>query len=364
MPKATRVPWSVELATTVPLARGAAFSTVVDELRETLERLGLTFEPGPKGTVTEGEVTVGEVEAWEPKERIRLAWHPATWDPATETRIEIRFTDQKPGTRITLEHQGGEGLFGGPDEVVGWFSSGVLAPFLAGVAPARFGDWATDRAARRPFGKRARATYADPLYHRPNFLLILDTLDLSPRDRLLEVGCGGGAFLKEALKSGCRATAVDHSPEMVRVARLNNPEAVRDGRAEILQGDAAKLPVPDEAFTCAVSTGVFGFLPDPEATLREVRRALMIGGRLVVFSGTRELVGTPACPEPMASRLHFYEDAEMEGMAHAAGFRDAEVSHPDLERYAVQARLPAEVVRFFRGSGIGGFLLVAQKRGP
>ncbi|HLM91924.1 MAG TPA: methyltransferase domain-containing protein [Thermoplasmata archaeon] len=364
MPKAAKAPWSVQLSSTVPLARGAAFTTVVDELREALGRLGLQFEPGPRGSVTEGGVTVGRVEAWEPKERIRLAWHPAPWDPTSETVVEIQFTDSKPGTRITLEHQGGEKLFGGPDEVTGWFSSGVLAPFLAGVAPVRLGDWVTDRAARRPFGKQARVTYSDPQYHRPNFLLLLENLDLSPRDRLLEVGCGGGAFLKEALKSGCRVTAVDHSPEMVRLAQLNNREAVAEGRAEILEGDAAKLPVPDESFTCAVSTGVFGFLPDPEETLREIRRALMVGGRLVVYSGTRELIGTPACPEPVASRLHFYEDDEMERMAHAAGFRDAEVRHPDLERYAVEARLPANVVAFFRGGGSGGFLLVAQKRGP
>jgi SAM-dependent methyltransferase len=362
MPKAVKAPWSVQLTTIVPLARGAAFTTVVDELREALGRLGLEFEPGAKGTVTEGGVPVGRVEVWEPKERIRLAWLPAPWNPGTETRVEIRFADQPSGTRITLDHQGGEPLFGGPDEVVGWFSSGVLAPFLASVAPTRLGDWVTDRAARRPSGKQARATYTDPRYHRPNFLLILETLELTARDRLLDVGCGGGAFLKEALRSGCRATAVDHSPEMVRLARLNNREAVAEGRAEILEGDAAELPVPDESFTSAVCTGVFGFLPEPRESLREIARALMVGGRLVVFGGTRELVGTPACAEPIASRVHFYEDAEMEEMARTAGFRDAEVRHPDLVPYAIQAKLPADVVSFFR-TVRGGFLLVAQKRG-
>ena len=95
---------------------------------------------------------------------------------------------------------------------------------------------------------------------------------------------------------------------------------------------------------------------------REVARALMVGGRMVVFGGTRELIGTPACPEPIASRLRFYEDAEMEKMARVAGFRDAEVRHPDLVRYAQAAHLPKPVVEFFRGTP-GGFLLVAQKAG-
>ena len=362
MPKASPPPWTVHLATTVALARGTAFTTVVDELREALGRLGLEFEPGPDGRVTEGGVPVGQVEAWQPRERIVLVWHPAPWDPATETRVEVQFAEVAHGTRISLEHRGGERLFGTADEQVGWFASGVLAPFLAGAAPVRLGDWVTDRAARRPSGKRARTTYGDPLYHRPNFLLLLETLDLSPRDRLLEVGCGGGAFLQEALKSGCRATAVDHSPEMVRLARQNNRAAVAEGRVEILEADAAHLPVPSEAYTCAVSTGVFGFLPDPEGMLREAARALMVGGRLAIFGGTRELVGTPACPEPIASRIHFYEDAEMEAMAHRAGFRDAEVTHPPMLRYAEAAHLPEAALDLFRGTA-GGLLLVAQKRG-
>jgi len=73
------------------------------------------------------------------------------------------------------------------------------------------GDWITDRRARRPSGPKARVVYRDPLYHRPNLKAILNVLRLTPDDYLLEVGCGGGAFLADALKSGCKAAAVDHS---------------------------------------------------------------------------------------------------------------------------------------------------------
>jgi len=40
----------------------------------------------------------------------------------------------------------------------------------------------------------------------------------------------------------------------------------------------------------------------------------------VLFTGTKALVGTPAAPEPVASRLHFYEDNELIELAHKAGF--------------------------------------------
>jgi SAM-dependent methyltransferase len=355
-------PLGVEVAADLPLPRATVFPLLVDELREALARGGLTFVPGAKGTVTEGEVAVGKVETWAPPERFRLSWHPAPWKAKEVTEVELRCTTVPGGTHVALQHRGGGGLFETPEEAAGWVASAVLAPFLRAAAPAALGDWVTDRFARRPFGSRSRAVYTDPTFHRPNFALLLEVLELGPRDRLLEVGCGGGAFLQEALKSGCRATAVDHSPEMVRIARENNRAAVDEGRLEVVESAADRLPVPDDTFTTAVSTGVLGFLPHPLETFREVHRALVTGGRFAVFTGTRELVGTPACPEPIASRLRFYEDAELEDLARAAGFRDAEVRHPDLSRYAEAAGLPKDAVEMFRGPFLrASQLLVGHK---
>jgi hypothetical protein len=96
----------------------------------------------------------------------------------------------------------------------------------------------------------------EPVYHRPNFRAILETLGLTADDYLLEVGCGGGAFLQEALRSGCRAAAVDHSADMVRLAREVNHDAIAEHRLEILEASADRLPFPDATFSCAVMTGV------------------------------------------------------------------------------------------------------------
>jgi SAM-dependent methyltransferase len=362
MPRAPRkAPLSVQVAAVVPLSRTEAFSVTVEELREALGRLGVEFSPGAKGGVTERGTKVGEVEAWVPRERVRLAWHPAPWKPDEATTVELRFEDVPGGTKVTVEHRGGEPVFGEGNEAAGWVVGGAFAPFLKSLTPSALGDWVTDRAARRPSGRRARDVYSDPVYHRPNFALLLEALELGPKDRLLEVGCGGGAFLHEALQSGCRATAVDHSPEMVRLAREANREAVDAGRLEVIEAEASQLPVPGDTFTCAVSTGVLGFLPHPLETLQEVHRALVMGGRFALFSGTRELVGTPGCPEPIAARVRFYEDDELEQLARSAGFRDAEVRRPDLTRYAVALGLPDEVVAAFRGNSRGGQLLLGHK---
>jgi SAM-dependent methyltransferase len=340
-----------------------AFDAMVGELSTALSELGMQFEAGVHGRVLDGATEVGRVICWQPHEKIVLEWHGADWHPAEVTGVELRFEPIEGGTRVTLEHPEWSRVLGDQgDELAGWFASEVAAPLLRAMVPTRLGDWITDRKTRRPSGPQARAFYRDPLYHRPNFKAILKVLALKDDDYLLEVGCGGGAFLEEALRSGCKAAAIDHSSEMVRLAREVNREAINQNRLEIREGDAGSLPYPDGTFTCAVMTGVFGFIEDPLKALSEIRRVLAGGGRLVLFTGSKELRGTPAAPEPMASRLHFYEDQELEELARKAGFDDAEVQRPDFEQFAREVGIPEEFLGLFKGRAGGQLLLARTKK--
>src|SRR5512146_2713281 len=241
--------------TSLALDAATAFDTIVDELGLELARQGIDFQAGPQGCVTEGGVLVGRVVAWEPGTRLRLEWHPANWNGEHATELELRFEPEGKETRVALEHRGFGPLLGDAAESAGWFAGQVAAPLIRSIAPRAFGDWFTDRRARRPSGAQARATYRDPLYHRPNFRAILDALALTSDDYLIEVGCGGGAFLADALRSGCRAAAVDHSADMVRLARDVNREAVAAGRLTVERAAAEQLPFADATFTCGVMTG-------------------------------------------------------------------------------------------------------------
>lgn len=351
----TMVCISIDLA----LASMAAFDIFVEELAAALTQGGMGFEAGANGRITEGEFEVGRVIAWKPGELIQLQWHQADWKTEEVTNVEVRFEPVDGGTRVTLEHREWGGLIGDPGELVGWFSRAVAAPFLQATAPRGFGSWLTDRRVRRPSGSQSRDVYRDPLYHYPNFHVILQELALSRDDYLIEVGCGGGVLLSEALKSGCRAAAVDHSLDMVQLAREVNHDAVAEGRLEIRQASADHLPFPDATFTCATMTGVLGFLPDPVAALRELWRVLVVGGRLVVLGSDPTWRGTPAAPEPMASRLRFYEDDELQRLAEEAGFTKAKVVRRDLEPFARQVGVPEEHLALFAGPGAP--FLLAQK---
>lgn len=243
----------------------------------------------------------------------------------------------------------------------GWVARALAAPVVEALTSQALGDWLTDRWARNPSGAAARAGYRDPTHHRPSFGAVLSGLQLQPDDVLLEIGCGGGAFLEEAVKLGCRrAVGIDHSGEMLAVARDLNRAAIADGRVELVEADAEALPFPDDTFTCVAMMQVFFFLDGPRV-LDECRRVLRESGRLAIFTVSADARGTPAAPEPMASRGRFYSDEELVRLARDAGFQLASVTHPDLERHARAAALADDLVELFAGESELGQLLLARR---
>ncbi len=353
---------SIVVSADLELVPAHAFVTLVDELKLALEERDVEFDPHMGGTIREGGVAVGSVEEWVPGERISLNCRSKSWETDAPSTLTITFA---PGgtaaTRVTVESQGwGRVLGDEKEELLGWFAGEAVAPLISASLPGRLGDWLTDRHARRPSGARSRGVYRDPTYHWPNFFAILDVLSLGPDDYLLDVGFGGGAFLHEALKSGCRAAGVDHSSDMVGVAAEANQEAVETRRLYLARSEADSLPYPDNTFSCAVMTGVLGFLPDPPAAFREVFRVLRPGGRFVAFTASKEIRGTPAAPEPMASRIRFYESDELEELATQAGFTRVRVDHPALLEYAKKSGVPESDLGLFKGTSASQ-LLVAYK---
>jgi ubiquinone/menaquinone biosynthesis C-methylase UbiE len=185
-------------------------------------------------------------------------------------------------------------------------------------------DRMTDRMARRPHGRQARETYGAADAHSFTWEPVLEALELGPDDRLLDVGCGGGAFLRNAIAAtGCDGVGVDHSREMVRLA---GPLAVH--------AEAEALPFGGAEFTAVSSIVAFFFFPEPLLALHEMHRVLAPNGRIAIYTTSPEAKGTMAAPYPLATRGHFYTDEELQRLPLEAGFSIARVSRPDESGWA------------------------------
>jgi SAM-dependent methyltransferase len=111
-------------------------------------------------------------------------------------------------------------------------------------------------------------------------------LEARPGERILDLGSGPGILACELARevgpSGM-VTAVDISPEMNAIAWRRATDAGLDGHVEIVAGDARALAFADACFDAAVSTQVIEYVDDVDGVIRELRRVLRPGGRLVLL---------------------------------------------------------------------------------
>ena len=180
-----------------------------------------------------------------------------------------------------------------------------------------------DRTARKPSGKVGVKMYKDPKGHYRSFKAVLEKLQLTPEDVYMEIGSGGGSLLAIALKTVKSAAAIDHSPDMVELARQKNLADVDAGKLEILAGNAEKLPWPDNTFTAGASANMFFFVEHPEVVLREMYRVLKPGGRFVLVTTGRGLLGRMTFG--WLYSLRTYTDDAMRSMFEKAGFTNVDI---------------------------------------
>lgn len=102
---------------------------------------------------------------------------------------------------------------------------------------------------------------------------LLDATQVESGQRLLDVACGPGYVGAAAAENGAVVTGLDFCAEMVRLAKLRNPQL------EFREGDAQALPFPDEHFDRVVMNFGLLHLAHPEIALMECCRVLRAGGR-------------------------------------------------------------------------------------
>jgi ubiquinone/menaquinone biosynthesis C-methylase UbiE len=113
-------------------------------------------------------------------------------------------------------------------------------------------------------------------------------------ERVLDIGCGRGELVVNAALIGAHVVGIDYAEEAVRIAEealAGYPPEVRE-RADVRQMNARAMDFADESFDLAFMSDVVEHLYPHELAeaLRETRRVLRPGGRLIVHTCPNRLL--------------------------------------------------------------------------
>lgn len=149
-------------------------------------------------------------------------------------------------------------------------------------------------------------------------------------DRVLDLGCGDGAFAAALTGAGAVVTAVDVSGEAVRRARGRAPGAQVE-----LVAEGGELPFAEDAFDLVWCGETLEHVADVAGLLAEVRRVLRWGGTLLVTTpnvprlgvAVEALRGRPLEErlDPRADHLRFFTARTLTAVLRDAGFAEIAV---------------------------------------
>lgn len=133
----------------------------------------------------------------------------------------------------------------------------------------------------------------------------VETLDVQPDDRILEIGCGAGvavSLICPRLRSGS-ITAIDRSPAMVGLAERRNQAAIASGAAVIRAADLATAELEPARFDKVFAINVALFNQRASEDSARIRELLVAGGALYLFHQPPVAWKTQAFAETTAAAL-------------------------------------------------------------
>ena len=181
-------------------------------------------------------------------------------------------------------------------------------------------------------------------------------------EHILDLACGTGIVTRQVAtlaRNPGSLTGADYSDEMLVVARRLADATGLD--AEWVKADAAKLPFHDDRFDLAFCQQALQFFPDRPAALKELRRVLKPGGRVVCCIQCELDINPMLKAQAAALDAHVGEKAggavrAICGLPDGAEiqrlFEEAEFRHVELESVTLNLHHPD--ARAFAEGALGG----------
>ena len=162
----------------------------------------------------------------------------------------------------------------------------------------------------------------------------LSSVQINEDDRILDVGCGGGANIARLLQRAPkgRVEGVDYSSVSVNKSTKVNSTAIGEGRCRVQEASVEKLPFEEDGFDLVTAFETVYFWPEIERSFGEVKRVLKSGGRFVIVNEDDGLTGANEKWEKLIEGMHTYTPDELQKHLTAAGFHDIAVRN-DSQRH-------------------------------
>ena len=119
----------------------------------------------------------------------------------------------------------------------------------------------------------------EPIADKKILDIILDNGGIRENIDILDVACGTGVLFPYYLERNVKSiTAIDLSPEMVKIAKSKFPQA------NVICGDAENI-IFDKQFDAIMIYNAFPHFPEPEKVIESLSKALKSGGRFTIAHG-------------------------------------------------------------------------------